>query len=590
MRMPFLPIPFHPSATSTIRPRARGTLLGLVAGATCFGLSSLSAQTSDAEINQLKAQMQQMQQDYEKRLAAMEGQVASMQSQVALTASVARSRTLTGPDGKAIAMEGPVVLPAFDTFTRNFKWHGYVRVGTGFTGNGVGQTFNFNTPDVSFGKTQRLGNENDFYVETGPILDHMLGDDPDVMDARFKMTFQFFDGTDKQVGTNLENDGWGAGIVECYLELKNVIKSAPEVTFWGGQRFYDRYDIHPSDYFFLNTSGIGAGVYNIPLGPGSLAIAYFGGIKSGTGNFFLDDTSFNNVNLQVNGGEGDMYRHVLDLRWGDVALLGGKLKLVAIGSYQQGGNFDIAFANGTTGKGDVDNSGGVGGGLVQQWDLPPNWGKLSYVQLGLLYGWGLVDFDPSGVNLGKLVNSYNSALAADGIKLSATGTKDGPFRKVNPYNNSQQARANVFWVWNPTDDFSLGTWASYQFNDQGFTSYQVNDNGTVSSASASNHLFSAGIRPYYWLWGPFAIQGAFAYAYLSNNRTTGAGFGEGGSLGIFTIAPTIKPRGGFFTRPELRAFATFSVWSDELKGAIGSPAYANQNYGWLFGVQAETWW
>ena len=105
-----------------------------------------------------------------------------------------------------------------------------------------------------------------------------------------------------------------------------------------------------------------------------------------------------------------------------------------------------------------------------------------------------------------------------------------------------------------------------------------------------NHLFSAGIRPYYWLWGPFAIQGAFAYAYLSNNRRTGAGFGEGGSLGIFTIAPTIKPRGGFFTRPELRAFATFSVWSDELKGAIGGSPYANQNYGWLFGVQAETWW
>ena len=339
MRMPFLPIPFHPSATSTIRPRARGTLLGLVAGATCFGLSSLSAQTSDAEINQLKAQMQQMQQDYEKRLAAMEGQVKSMQSQVALTASVARSRTLTGPDGKAIAMEGPVVLPAFDTFTRNFKWHGYFRVGTGFTANGVGQTFNFNTPDVSFGKTQRLGNENDFYVETGPILDHMLGDDPDVMDVRVKMTFQFFDGIDKQIALNLENDGWGAGIVEAYLEMKNVIKSAPEVTFWGGQRFYDRYDIHPSDYFFLNTSGMGAGVYNIPLGPGSLAIAYFGGIRSGTGDFFLDDTSFNNVNLQVNGGEGDFYRHVFDLRWGDVDFLGGKLKLVLIGSYQQGGNF-----------------------------------------------------------------------------------------------------------------------------------------------------------------------------------------------------------------------------------------------------------
>jgi maltoporin len=587
MRMPLLPIPFRPATNSLSRPRARGMFLGLVAGATSLSLGTLCAQ-SDAEINQLRAQMQQMQQDYEKRLAAMEGQVKSMQSQVALTASVAKSRTITGPDGKAVSMEGPVLMPAFDTFTRNFKWHGYFRAGTGFTANGVGQTFNFNTPDVSFGKTQRLGNENDFYVETGPILDHMLGDDPDVMDVRVKMTLQFFDGVDKQTALNLDNDGWGAGLVECYLEMKNVIKSAPEVTFWGGQRFYDRYDIHPSDYFFLNTSGIGAGAYNIPLGPGSLAIAYFGGIRSGTGTFFLDDTSFDNFTLDVDGGSGDFYRHVLDLRWGDIDFLGGKLKLVLIGSYQHGGDFTVNYNDGTTGQGEVENSGGVGGGLVHQWDLPPNWGKLSFIQVGLLYGWGLVDFDPSGVNLDKLNNAYLSALAADGVTLSPDGTSSGPFKKVNPYNNSQQGRANIFWVWNPTENFSLGTWASYQYNDQGFTSYQV-VNGDVQSASGDNHLVSAGIRPYYWLWGPFAIQGAAAFAYLSNNRRTGAGFGDGGALGIFTIAPTIKPRGGFFTRPELRAFATFAVWSDEYQGAIGGTPYADKNYGWLFGVQAETW-
>ena len=126
-------------------------LLGLVAGATSLSLGSLFAQ-SDAEMNQLRAQMQQMQQDYEKRLAAMESQVKSMQSQVALTASVAKSRTITGPDGKAISMEGPVLMPAFDTFTRNFKWHVYIRAGAGFTANGVGQTFDFNTPDVSLAK------------------------------------------------------------------------------------------------------------------------------------------------------------------------------------------------------------------------------------------------------------------------------------------------------------------------------------------------------------------------------------------------------------------------------------------------------
>ena len=136
----------------------------------------------------------------------------------------------------------------------------------------------------------------------------------------------------------------------------------------------------------------------------------------------------------------------------------------------------------------------------------------------------------------------------------------------------------------------MGTWATYQFSDQGFTAYQVNSNGSISSASSDAHLFTAGVRPIYWLWGPFAIQGSFGYAYLSNNRVPGAAFGDGGSLGVFSIVPTIKPRGGFFTRPELRAFATFAVWSDSLKGAIGGPAYVNKNHGFIFGVQAETWW
>ena len=593
MRMPLLPIPFHSVPNSSSRPRARGLLLGLVAGATSLSLGTLCAQSSDGEINQLRAQMQQMQQDYEKRLATMESQVKTMESQVALTASVAKSRTITGPDGKAVSMEGPVLLPPLDTFTRNFKFHHYLRAGTGFTANGVGQTLQFKTPDIPHGEF-RLGNEPDFYFETGPIWTHMIGDPAlgeDVVDVGAKMTIGMANGVEKSTSEGLQSDNFNVFLREAYADMKNVIKSAPEVTFWAGQRFYDRYNIDSQDYFFLDSSGFGAGVYDIPLGPGKLALAYLGGIGSGTGNFFANGSTvpdFNDITLNVNGGTGDLYRHVFDVRWGDVDFLYGKLKLVLIGSYQQGGNFNIAFANGTTGQGNVKNSGGVGGGFVQQWDLPPSWGKLSFVQLAALYGWGLVNFDASDVNTGLLVNSYNSALAADGIVLSPGGVANGPFRDVNPYNNSQRARVNVQWVWNPADNFSMCTWATYQFDDQGFEAFQVNSNGSISSASSNSHLFTAGIRPVYWLWGPLAIQGQLGYSYLSNNRTTGAAFGDGGSLGIFTICPTLKPRGGFFTRPELRAFATFAVWSDSLKGAIGSPAYVNKNYGFIFGVQCES--
>ncbi|MBV8414063.1 MAG: carbohydrate porin [Verrucomicrobia bacterium] len=35
---------------------------------------------------------------------------------------------------------------------------------------------------------------------------------------------------------------------------------------------------------------------------------------------------------------------------------------------------------------------------------------------------------------------------------------------------------------------------------------------------------------------------------------------------MITIAPTIKPKGGYLTRPEIRVFATYSIWTNSQKG------------------------
>lgn len=67
-----------------------------------------------------------------------------------------------------------------------------------------------------------------------------------------------------------------------------------------------------------------------------------------------------------------------------------------------------------------------------------------------------------------------------------------------------------------------------------------------------------------------------------------------GDFWKLTVAPTFKPdMGGFFTRPELRVFASLMDWSSELDGYSTSDAFGQDGFQsgglWQFGVQMETW-
>ena len=50
------------------------------------------------------------------------------------------------------------------------------------------------------------------------------------------------------------------------------------MSFWAGQRFYRRKDVHITDFFFHDMSGYGAGFEDLKVGQKSkLAVAYLGG-------------------------------------------------------------------------------------------------------------------------------------------------------------------------------------------------------------------------------------------------------------------------------------------------------------------------
>jgi hypothetical protein len=142
----------------------------------------------------------------------------------------------------------------------------------------------------------------------------------------------------------------------------------------------------------------------------------------------------------------------------------------------------------------------------------------------------------------------------------------------------------------------------YEYDDQGALSAErlTATDGTsfVRTTGGSRNTVGAGIRPVFWLTDWLAIQGQAGWDYTTRVRSssiatdnngiqTNDTFGRSGNMGIFTIAPTIKPKGGFFTRPEFRLFATYAIWSKSLKGAIGGTQYQDNTQGWLFGVQTE---
>ena len=151
--------------------------------------------------------------------------------------------------------------------------------------------------------------------------------------------------------------------------------------------------------------------------------------------------------------------------------------------------------------------------------------------------------------------------------------------------------------------FSFDWWGDWDHSSEGFQTIGTNAAGDIKNANATRNWYGTAIRPVWWIADNIAIQGQAGYNYVDNVRGYSGtnAFGRGGSFGIFTIAPTIKPKGGYFTRPELRLFATYSIWSSSLKGTTtpvgeggntsgSAPPYnGNTNQGWLFGSQLEIW-
>lgn len=142
-----------------------------------------------------------------------------------------------------------------------FDYGGYFRGGPGATSTkGVSRAcYGLPGPGLKY----RLGNECDMYGE------FILGQSIKVEDIDAKGVLM----------TNFYNPATDAGdaklgIEQLWVEGKGF-DILPQAVFWIGKERGRRGDVHIVDTFFTEMKGVGAGVKEIPAGPGKLGFAYY---------------------------------------------------------------------------------------------------------------------------------------------------------------------------------------------------------------------------------------------------------------------------------------------------------------------------
>jgi maltoporin len=590
--------------------------------------------SQDNEVSALKAQIQSMQkqqQQYQDRITSMEAQMQSLESK-AESGSILNTRVLTDANGVATGSPATLDESFLKSLTRNFTFSVYIRAGFQFNGNGGGGNFSFELPNFPGEGRERLGNENDTYMELTWMQAHMLGDSPDQMDVSMTITpairyVQNRNTFDAQNNVTRSGNDFDFILRQAYLEAKNVFKTAPEVTFWAGVRFYDRWNTDPEDYFWLDTSGYGAGVYNIDLGVGKLWAAWIGGLNA----------------EDISPGIGSYFKQTFDVRLKDIQLgpIPGSLALVLIGNYEKGGTFTQDYDP----SGDIvdltnplhtDSAWGIGGGAIYTLQFGPG-GANNSLTAYALFGRGITNFS-SGADLGSVQGAENLFLfrhpgytgqinVGDALNHGFTYRAgfqlyfafpwyhSGPAPVVAGNSKDGKEVATPAPAAPALPWFSIGLFGDWEESYSGFafggtTGPGLGQGGNVVNAnegivskvvSGRVHDFQFGTRPAFWIADNIALQGQFSGQYESNNNIPGfPGFGKSGWLGVFDVGPVIKPKGGYYTKPEIRFFATYAIWSNSLKGmatpieegsggggGFAAPYNGNTNHGWLFGTQVE---
>lgn len=410
---------------------------------------------------------------------------------------------------------------------------GYFRAGYGRANEGGAQQA-FGIPGVS---KYRLGNEAENYGELAfaktffpaGVFSARDGINPNDPVARMVYRLSYYN----PYSSYSKGPATDFASPEAWASLTNVVPGFPDAKIWAGNRFYRRHDIHINDFYFWDMSGGGAGIEDLTVGGGQMSFAWIG---SGDESAIYSRTSIPDP-LNQAGFSKSSY----DLRYYDWRFLGGIGEVGLIYSRADSG----VDASGVR----AEDSHGVSVDLVRT-----DTGfldKESLHKLSVQFGTGPAKTFTSGFE----------------TFTDSTGT----YVRPDP-DDSWRFRVTDQVVVKPIEEFAIGSAFIYQYTDFG-------------DGVADQDWVSGGVRPIWFLSDAMNIAMEFGVDWVSDTAT-----GPGGTLGKITLAPEVSLGDQFFSRPVLRAFVTYSLWSDGLQGQIAGPEYSGQTSGWSWGVQMESWW
>jgi maltoporin len=160
-------------------------------------------------------------------------------------------------------------LQALQTKLDLFEFHGYLRSGYGLNGRG-GQQVAFQAPGA--GAKYRLGNEAETYGEL-ILVNNWLRPETEQDGPSFRTELMLQAGT-TNASTFSSSDQFH--LREAFVQAGNLWPGQPAAKFWAGERYYRRQDIHINDFYSVDMSGYGAGVEDVNVGLGSMAVAVLG--------------------------------------------------------------------------------------------------------------------------------------------------------------------------------------------------------------------------------------------------------------------------------------------------------------------------